>query len=341
MCVCAPLGPHTLLGYSTPRPALAVQDDYQTQQSNDENAGTQQRSMPQCLLKLLAVVVPFVMETKEVETIISIFGIRHVLVVSAKNTRPAGNGLARLVHVLCITFVLILNLSQAVESAYSQEQEIAYDDGSAESSNQIGIGGIFVMDFDSPYVPLFLVKARIFFVEAGPFELNVWDCPSDTLACSRVATRTFTAERDGEWFTADLSDAPVRLNGCFSVGVEWTTGGRPRIGLDTNNPRGLSAVWDPVRSKSYRYRDWPNRSSTPDGNFMIRAIVHPAEATVTEPSTGTVVMSSSKTVIAYWRIDYTNLLVAGAIIVTVGAALAVILRRRTGRCENLAQDAKV
>ncbi len=266
---------------------------------------------------------------------------RHVLVVSVKNARLAGNGLVRLVHALCITLVLILSLSPAVEPVYSQEEEIAYDDGSAESSNQIGIGGIFVMDFDAPYVPLFLVKARIFFVEAGPFELNVWDCPSDTLACSRVATRAFTAERDGEWFTADLSDAPVRLNGCFSVGIKWTTRGRPKIGLDTNNPRGLSSVWDPVRSKSYRYRDWPNRSSTPDGNFMIRAIVHPAEATVTQPSTDTVVTSSPKTLIADWRIDYTNLLVVGATIATVGAALALKLRRRKGRCENLTQDTKV
>jgi hypothetical protein len=235
--------------------------------------------------------------------------------------------LVRLVHVLCITFAIILSLSAALEPVYSQEQEIAYDDGSAESWTQRGIGGTLAMDFDAPYVPLFLVRARIYFVAAGPFELNVWECPGDNLlGCRRVVAREFTAERDGEWFTADLSDSPVRLNGCFLVGVKWTTGGRPKIGLDTNN-RGLSRVWDPVSSKWYRYSDWAYRGSTPDGNFMIRAIVQPAETTVTQSYTGTILTSSAKTLAANWRIDYIHLFTVVAIVATVGAALATKLRR--------------
>lgn len=226
-----------------------------------------------------------------------------------------------------------------MEPAYSQEQEIAYDDGSAESSNASVIGGILQVNFDAPYVPLFIVEARIFFVEGGSFELGVWDCPADTLACNRVATRAFTAERDGEWFTADLSDSPIRLNGCFSVGVKWTTGGKPRIGRDTNNPMGLSQVWDPARNKWYVYRDWPDRGSDPDGNFMIRAIVQPAQATGSLSSTTTVVTGSSKTVTNTWLINYASLSIVVAIIVVVGAAFAVKLRqRRTPEDSNISMD---
>ena len=141
-----------------------------------------------------------------------------------------------------------------VVSNHATPIEIAYDDGSAESSQSWIQGYGFAVRFSAPSASTRLVGARYFFMgPVAPIEVHVWDADRNDLMTPFTATPT----SDG-WFDVDLSGQNVTVSGDFYVGYLHTVDVDPTLGVDTSSPE----------ARSYEV-PWEEKSL----DYMIRAVV--------------------------------------------------------------------
>ena len=188
--------------------------------------------------------------------------------------------------VLLICVATLFFLSANLPVLAQQEFEIKYDDGVMErwwTKTATGVGGMFGVLFSPPFTRSVLGSVRIFFAEDGPFQLLVFDCSTEPAegGCSQVLARTLEATGSPRWFVVDLTDSSLILEREFLVAVGWTTGSRPKIGVDENSPQGRSWSYDTDTNVWERFSDLAARRGAPDGNLLIRATVRPAEYAVT------------------------------------------------------------
>ncbi|MFQ5854535.1 MAG: hypothetical protein ACE5LU_02670 [Anaerolineae bacterium] len=135
-------------------------------------------------------------------------------------------------------------------------QELAYDDGTAESSQSYTAGNGFAVRFTTPSASAQLARARYYFIApVAPIEVHVWDADRNDL----ITPFTATPSGDG-WFDVDLSSLNLTVSGDFYVGFLYTVDTDPTLGVDTSasDSRSYEVPWE---EKSYDY--------------MIRAVVVP------------------------------------------------------------------
>lgn len=138
---------------------------------------------------------------------------------------------------------------------YAPEQELAYDDGTMETTASWEAGKGFAVRFTPPATPATLVWARFYFY--GPFapvEVHVWDANRNSLGSPVPASPT----QEG-WFTVDLSGQNIVVSGDFYVGFLHTVGYQPTLGSDFSAPDGRSyevdgAYWEQQTGKDYLIR---------------------------------------------------------------------------------------
>ena len=137
------------------------------------------------------------------------------------------------------------------------EQELAYDDGSGESSQSYTTGNGFAVRFTPPAGGAKLLRARYFFLApVAPIQVHVWDDNHADL----IAPFTATPAGDG-WFDVDLSASNLTVDDDFYVGFLYTQDTDPTLGADTSSPDG----------RSYEV-PWEVKSGL---DYMIRAVVSP------------------------------------------------------------------
>lgn len=141
------------------------------------------------------------------------------------------------------------------------EQELAYDDGSAESNqswDQLNAG--FAVRFTSPGASARLVRARYYLntAQAGhPIEVHVWDVNHNDL----IAPFAATPPAGEGWFNVDLSSYNLTVSGDFYVGFLYAAQhSDPSVGVDDSAPDG--------RSYEVPWSAYAN-------DYMIRAVVVP------------------------------------------------------------------
>jgi len=151
--------------------------------------------------------------------------------------------------------------------------ELAYDDGTAETSFGYGRGNegaVLGVQFTAPSTPFQILKIKYYLQSEAltPFAVVVWDQNRDRIFDLEVA-----AKGTG-WFEVDLSKSGLFLTGNdFSVlmkaldkGMERTS---PYLGWDTSKPDGKSFC----RNSDGTWRNSAELAKTAgkeDGDFMIR-----------------------------------------------------------------------
>jgi len=161
-------------------------------------------------------------------------------------------------------------------TVYSEETEIKYDDGSAETSwtwTRYGLGGMFAVTFTPPYTPCLLTKAR-YYIEKAPvtFKVRILDSNKNDVLSALTVTPSSTG-----WYDVDLAGHKITIEADFYIGLEQTVANKPYLGFDRNNPDGRSwfvekdGEWKSSARAMADYRE-------PDGDFMIRASVIPIDS---------------------------------------------------------------
>jgi hypothetical protein len=137
------------------------------------------------------------------------------------------------------------------------EQELAYDDGTMETTDSWEAGKGFAVRFTPPAGgPVQLVRARYYLLDPRPIEVHVWDANHTDL----VTPFTAATNQEG-WNDVDLSAYNVTVTGDFYVGFFHLEDYRPTLGVDTTSGDGRSfevdgGYWEPQA-----------------GDYMIRAVV--------------------------------------------------------------------
>jgi len=159
---------------------------------------------------------------------------------------------------------------------YSQETEIKYDDGSAETSwsmTRYGFGGMFAVRFTPPYTPCLLTEAR-YYIDYAPaaFKVRILDSNKDDLLPMLTVTPSSTG-----WYDVDLARYGIAIQDDFYIAWEQTVASKPYLGFDETGPDGRSwfvdkdGKWDSSASAMAR-------ADSPDGDFMIRAVIQPIDS---------------------------------------------------------------
>lgn len=199
-----------------------------------------------------------------------------------------------------------------------QRHELAYDDGSAESSTALpyaesrwGRGNDFfaewighnmlAVQFTST-TPQELLGARFYITgELGNFTVRAFNSERRYYYYQIYMTGgSYLYEPDGwdvapnstGWVDVDLSDQTIFVTGDFYVALEFTTGMKPSVGVDTTTPAHRS--WY-VKNNTYweEYSDFGKEHNLPDGNIMIRVVLGLFPST-TETSTSSMTTSATK-----------------------------------------------
>ena len=113
---------------------------------------------------------------------------------------------------------------------------IAYDDGSAESSQSWEVGKGFAVRMNQPLTPAHIMAARFYLLNPAPIQVHVWDNAGDDLITPFVANPT----RDG---ALDVDLSPLGLvvsDSVYYVGFTYTVDYRPDIQVDLDPPFGYS-----------------------------------------------------------------------------------------------------
>jgi hypothetical protein len=152
---------------------------------------------------------------------------------------------------------------QILTAAAIDEVELAYDDGSLETSRGMAISGAgYAVRFTPPAGGGVLLRVRIyiegFWGGPAPIEIHVWDLEHKDLIDPLLITPT----TDG-WLNVDLSGYSLTPTGDFHVGyVQTQADAYPWIGFDTTTPG----------DRSYSVPGW-SRVLPAGSNVMIRVIV--------------------------------------------------------------------
>ena len=134
---------------------------------------------------------------------------------------------------------------------YVPTVELAYDDGTSESSQSYTQGNGFAVRFTTPDSSAELVTARYYLIApVAPIEVHVWDTGHNDL----ITPFTATPGGDG-WFDVDLSGYSLTVNGDFYVGFLYTVDTDPTLGVDTSSSDGRSyeVPWE-VKNYDYMIR---------------------------------------------------------------------------------------
>ncbi len=167
-------------------------------------------------------------------------------------------------------------LEYAVPPVFGGQQEISYDDGSAENSwtvTDTGLGCVFAVCFTPPTDCPMLKTARFFFSDfgpTGPIVIHVYEQASASSPPGAELITPFTVTPPGPgWFDVDLSGYNIVLDGSsFAIGEEPTVPYTSYLGEDTDSPDYRSWVY---MVTSGTWLNWANDISP--GDLMIRAIV--------------------------------------------------------------------
>jgi len=178
--------------------------------------------------------------------------------------------------VVIFVCLALLAVCTNIAIVYSQETEIQYDDGSAETAwywTQYGLGGMFAVRFTPPYTPCLLTRAR-YYIDSDPasFKVRILDSDKNDLLSALTVTPSSTG-----WYDVDLARYKITIEGDFYVALWSKVARKPSLGFDENDPDGRSwfvdknGKWDSSAraTAEYRYRD---------GDFMIRAVVQPIDS---------------------------------------------------------------
>jgi hypothetical protein len=155
---------------------------------------------------------------------------------------------------------------QILTVAVQDEVELAYDDGSAETSRGMAISGAgYAVRFTPPSGGVELLRARIyiegFWGDPAPIEIHVWDLEHKDL----IAPVQTTPTAEG-WLDVDLSVYSLTPTGDFFVGyLQTQADAYPWIGFDTTTPS----------DRSYSVPGW-SRVLPAGSNVMIQVIVRPS-----------------------------------------------------------------
>jgi hypothetical protein len=138
---------------------------------------------------------------------------------------------------------------------YAPGQEIAYDDGTMETTASWEMGKGFAVRF-TPTGQVQVIRARYYLQDPRPIEVHVWDADHNDL----ITPFTATVTQDG-WNDVDLSAYNITVSGDFYVGFTHLEDYRPTLGVDTTSSDGRSFEVD----GGY----WEAQTS----DYMIRAVV--------------------------------------------------------------------
>ncbi|RLC74064.1 MAG: hypothetical protein DRI61_17310, partial [Chloroflexi bacterium] len=144
-----------------------------------------------------------------------------------------------------------------VTNNHSFPLELAYDDGTLDTTASWETGKGFAVRFTSPGQAQ-IQYARYYLQDPRPIEVHVWDTEHNDLITPFQATCT----QDG-WNDVDLSTHNIVVNGDFYLGFLYLEDYRPTLGVDTSAPDSRSfevddAYWEPQGA-----------------NYMIRAVIVP------------------------------------------------------------------
>lgn len=166
--------------------------------------------------------------------------------------------------------------------------EIAYDDGTPETTSSLDIGMHLAVRFFLPsgLSRAKLLTARIYKAGRGGVNMRVHILESDGVTELTVPF-SFTLAVEGAWNDADLGARNIVVSDVFYITVEYLVYYDPLIGRDTTNPK----------SRSYYGRPGSWNLVSNGENVMIRAVVEPL-ITVSSTVTGTPVAENILVVLA-------------------------------------------
>jgi hypothetical protein len=142
---------------------------------------------------------------------------------------------------------------------YAPEVELAYDDGTMDTTDSWETGKGFAVCFSPPGGSAQVLTVRYYLQEPHPIEVHVWDATTHADLLSSQASPIPT--QDG-WSEVDLSHLNLTVTADFCVGFLHIADYQPTLGVDTSSS-GHSYEVD----GDY----WELQSS----DYMIRAVVVP------------------------------------------------------------------
>jgi len=159
-----------------------------------------------------------------------------------------------------LSFILTLYPMQSTAAFI----EIAYDDGTPETTSSLNIGEHLAVKFSLPpsLSKMRLLKARIYKAGRSETEVTVHILGSNGIT-ELTAPFTFRLTVESTWNDANLTGRSIVISDDFYITVEYLKYYDPLIGRDTANPRSRSYYGHPG--------SWTLVNN--GENVMIRAIV--------------------------------------------------------------------
>jgi len=114
------------------------------------------------------------------------------------------------------------------------ETELAYDDGTLDSTDSYDVGGGFANCFSPPGGSATIQRVRLYVqLPSMPVEMHVWDAA--THADLLPSPYQGNPYQDG-WNDIDLAPFDLTVSDDFCVGFLYLTGYQPTLGVDTSAP---------------------------------------------------------------------------------------------------------
>jgi len=174
-----------------------------------------------------------------------------------------------------VFFLTILALC-SIRNAFGST-EIAYDDGSPETTSSLDVGMHLAVKFSLPAGTsrARLVMARVYKAGRSGIEMRVHVLGSDGMT-ELTRPFNFSLAVESAWNDADVSARNILVSDIFYITVEYLMYYDPLIGRDTTDPKGRS------------YHGYPGSWNLVSNgeNVMIRAVVEPP-VTISSTVTGT------------------------------------------------------
>ena len=236
-------------------------------------------------------------------------------------------------------------------SVTEQEHELAYDDGTPESSialpyyesiwgygEQEWIGHNMLAVMFTSSTPQELLRVRFYVTgQLAYFQVRLFDSGRQYLFFRKYVAGGPTwinyaylwsvMPKSPGWVDVDVSNRTIIVSGDFYVAVEFATDMKPSIGVDSSSLANRS--WY-VENKTYweSYSNFTSERDLPNGNVMIRAVLGSFENSTDTLSSS----STSSTIVPTFPTSQTpSIAVAfGSVVAVVALGLAVfeMVRRR-------------